>query len=102
MDMVIELGLNNSVFNQFLSELRDSDVQKDSQRFRRNLERVGEIFAYEISKVLEYQEKDIVTPLGISKMNVLKEKPLMATILRAGMPMHRDYSITLIMLIMPL
>ena len=89
MDMVIELGLNNSVFNQFLSELRDSDVQKDSQRFRRNLERVGEIFVYEISKVLEYQEKDIVTPLGISKMNVLKEKPLMATILRAGMPMHQ-------------
>ncbi len=87
--MIKELGAKNSLFNQFLSELRDQDIQKDSLRFRRNLERIGEIFAYEISKVLEYNTKEIITPLGSSSMNVLKEQPLLATILRAGVPMHQ-------------
>ena len=58
------LGNQNSLFNQFISEIRNSDVQSDSLRFRRNLERIGEIFAYEISKTLPYEEREIVTPLG--------------------------------------
>ncbi len=87
--MVHELGKQNSLFNQFLSELRNKDVQTDSLRFRRNLERVGEIFAYEISKDMEYEPKEILTSLGSSTMSVLKDKPVLATILRAGLPMHQ-------------
>ncbi|MBE0650073.1 MAG: uracil phosphoribosyltransferase [Bacteroidales bacterium] len=87
--MTIELGKKNSVLNQFISEVRDINVQKDRLRFRRNLERIGEIFAYEISKELEYVEKDIITPLGTAKVNVLKSHPLLATILRAGLPLHQ-------------
>lgn len=87
--MIRELGTSNSIFNQFMSELRDVDIQRDSMRFRRNLERTGEIFAYEISKHLDYKTKEITTPLGTSKMQVLDEKPVLATILRAGMPLHQ-------------
>lgn len=87
--MIHEIGKGNSIFNQFLSELRDRDIQTDSMRFRKNLERVGEIFAYEISKVMDYEEKEIITSLGTSKMNIIKDNPVMATILRAGMPMHQ-------------
>lgn len=87
--MIHEIGKGNSLFNQFLSELRSRDIQGDSMRFRKNLERVGEIFAYEISKEMEYEEKEIITSLGVSRMNVLKSNPVMATILRAGMPMHQ-------------
>ena len=87
--MVIELGKTNSVFNQFLYQLRDKDIQTDRMRFRKNLERLGEIFAYEISKQLEYTEKEVVTPLGTANMKILKEQPLLATILRAGLPFHR-------------
>ncbi|MEX1189082.1 MAG: uracil phosphoribosyltransferase [Bacteroidia bacterium] len=83
------LSKENSLINVFISELRDVEIQKDSMRFRRNLERLGEIFAYEISKDLEYVEKEIVTPLGISNMSVLKEQPVIATILRAGLPVHQ-------------
>ncbi len=86
--MVRVLGQANSLFNQFLSELRDQNIQQDRMRFRRNLERIGEIFAYEISKELEYEEKEVVTPLGTAKMRLLKEQPLLATILRAGLPLH--------------
>ena len=87
--MVINLGENNSIFNQFLSEIRDQEIQKDSMRFRRNMERLGEIFAYEISKKLEFIDKDITSPLGISHMKVLKQFPVLATILRAGLPLHQ-------------
>ncbi len=86
--MVRVLGQANSLFNQFLSELRDQNIQQDRMRFRRNLERIGEIFAYEISKELEYEEKEVITPLGSAKMQLLKEQPLLATILRAGLPLH--------------
>ena len=65
------LGNQNSLFNQFISEIRNSDVQSDSLRFRRNLERIGEIFAYEISKTLPYEEREIVTPLGIANIALL-------------------------------
>jgi uracil phosphoribosyltransferase len=83
------LGDSNSIFNQFIAEIRDENIQKDRMRFRRNLERTGEIFAYEISKKLDFVPTDIVTPLGEVKISLLKEMPVLATILRAGLPMHR-------------
>ncbi len=86
--MVHVLGAQNSIFNQYISEIRDLNVQKDSMRFRRNLERMGEIMAYEISKTLTYESRDITTPLGIAPVSVPKEQPVIATILRAGLPLH--------------
>ncbi len=87
--MVIELGKQNSIFNNFLSELRNIDIQNDSMRFRKNLERIGEIFAYEISKKLDYKNVDVETPLGVAHMSLLKNQPVLATILRAGLPLHQ-------------
>lgn len=83
------LGNEKSLLNQFVAELRDETIQNDSMRFRRNLERVGEIFAYEISKTMQYEEKQVVTPLGISSIQLPVEKPVLATILRAGLPLHQ-------------
>lgn len=83
------LGNNNSIFNQFIAELRNVNIQKDSMRFRRNLERIGEIFAYEISKQLEYKEVPVTTPLGIANVNLPAVKPVLGTILRAGLPLHQ-------------
>ncbi len=83
------LGKGNSIFNQFISEIRDQKIQRDSMRFRRNMERMGEIFAYEISKHLTYETKLVSTPLGISKVPVLKDQPVLGTILRAGLPLHQ-------------
>jgi uracil phosphoribosyltransferase len=85
------LNINNSLINVFLAELRDITIQKDSMRFRRNLERLGEIFAYEISKTLEYEIQDITTPLGIAAISVIKDQPVIATILRAGLPVHQGF-----------
>lgn len=79
----------NSLANVFISELRDVNIQKDSMRFRRNLERLGEIFAYEISKGLEYIDLEVTTPLGIAQTTTLKNQPVIATILRAGLPVHQ-------------
>jgi uracil phosphoribosyltransferase len=87
--MVKNLGDKNSILNQFISEIRDAEIQKDSLRFRRNFERVGEIIAFEISKQLEYVTKEVVTPLGEAEVPVLKEFPVLATILRAGLPLHQ-------------
>jgi uracil phosphoribosyltransferase len=78
-----------SLFTQFLAEIRDVGIQADSLRFRRNLERLGEVFAYEISRVLEHEEKEVQTPLGVANVAVLKEQPVLATILRAGLPLHQ-------------
>ena len=86
--MVNVLSAGNSILNQYISELRDADIQKDSLRFRHNLERLGGIFAYEISKKLTYEVKEIVTPLGIANVPVLTDYPVLATILRAGLPLH--------------
>jgi uracil phosphoribosyltransferase len=86
--MVHNLALQNSIFNQFIAEIRDVEIQKDSMRFRKNLERIGEVFAYEISKTLPYEEKETTTPLGIADTKHLFEQPVIATILRAGLPMH--------------
>jgi uracil phosphoribosyltransferase len=87
--MIFELSKTNSIANNFIAEMRDELIQKDSMRFRRNLERLGEFFAFEISKTLKYNETDIQTPLGIAKCNVLTEQPVLATILRAGLPMQQ-------------
>ena len=83
------LNQKSSIINQFLAEIRDVTIQKDGMRFRRNMERIGEIMAYEISKQLEWKEKDVNTPLGIAKVPVLVNQPVIATILRAGLPVHQ-------------
>lgn len=83
------LGQENSLFNQFIAELRDVEIQRDSMRFRRNLERIGEIFAYEISKTMQFEERSVTTPLGELQMNFISEQLVLATILRAGLPLHQ-------------
>ena len=85
---VNNLGLHDSLFNDVMAEIRDEVIQRDRMRFRRNLERVGEIMAYEISKTLEYEPREVITPLGVKEVRVLKEQPVLATILRAGIPFH--------------
>lgn len=82
------LSDGNSVLNCFIAEIRDKDIQKDRMRFRRNLERIGEIFAYEISKTLNYKTVEVTTPLGISECRIPKDQMVLATILRAGLPLH--------------
>lgn len=89
--MLHNLGNTNSIFNQFLSEIRNQDIQEDRLRFRRNMERLGEIFAYEISKSLAYKKEDVVSQLGVSEMNLIEEQPVLATILRAGLPLHQGF-----------
>lgn len=86
--MIFNLSKTNSIANTFVAELRDEIIQKDSMRFRKNLERLGAFFAYEISKALAYTEVETQTPLGIAKSSVLIEQPVLATILRAGLPMQ--------------
>ena len=86
---IINLGKQNSIFNHFIREIRDVNIQKDAMRFRRNIERIGEIFAYEISKKMTYENNEITTPLGISSESLMIEKPVLATILRAGLPLHQ-------------
>ena len=87
--MVINLSTECSLICEWISEIRDVQIQSDRMRFRRNLERIGEIAAYEISRHLVYEEKEVQTPLGISQCKVLKEQPVLATILRAGLPLHQ-------------
>ena len=86
--MVINLSDQHSLLSNWVSELRDVDVQNDRMRFRRNLERIGEVAAYEISKQLDWEEKEITTPLGTANCKVLSAQPILATILRAGLGMH--------------
>lgn len=88
---IINLGNQDSIFNDFIREIRDVNIQNDSMRFRRNIERIGELFAYEISKELEYEDKKITTPLGISTESLIKNKPVLSTILRAGLPLHQGF-----------
>lgn len=85
---IINFENQDSLFNHLLSEIRDVNIQQDRMRFRRNLERIGEIMAYEISKTMEYEVKEVVTPLGVKEVRVLSEQPVLATILRAGLPFH--------------
>ena len=86
---IINLGESNTALNRFVAQIRDINVQKDRMRFRTNLERIGEIFAYEISKTLNYSEKKVYTPLGIANVNTPDDTIVAATILRAGVPLHR-------------
>ncbi|HCT29967.1 MAG TPA: uracil phosphoribosyltransferase [Bacteroidales bacterium] len=87
--MVKIIGENNSIMNQFIAELRDVKVQNDFMRFRRNLERIGEIFSYELSKELHYESQQVQTPLGFADVNLPSDKLVLATILRAGLPLHQ-------------
>lgn len=89
--MVKILGGNGSLFDQFLGELRDVNIQSDRMRFRRNLERIGELMAYEISKEMEWNTGVITTPLGSAELPVLAHQPIVATILRAGLPLHQGF-----------
>jgi uracil phosphoribosyltransferase len=84
--MTTILTHSNSLVNVFIAEMRDQVIQKDSMRFRRNLERLGEVMAYEISKTLVYKASEVVTPLGVANVPLLQEQPVIATILRAGLP----------------
>lgn len=81
----------NSIAHQFLSEMRDIHVQTDAMRFRRNMERVGEILAYEISKTLHYEVQKITTPLGVSDIPKLKRQPVLIPVLRAGLPFFQGF-----------
>lgn len=87
--MIYDLSQHNTIARTFIAELRDVQIQKDAMRFRKNMERLGAFFAYEISKTLKYKEIETKTPLGIAKSLVLAQQPVLATILRAGLPMHQ-------------
>jgi uracil phosphoribosyltransferase len=89
--MLFILNNINSVCNQYLAELRDAELQLDRMRFRRNLERIGEVLAYEISKSLNYEAVEVQTPLGVAQVNLLVEHPVLCTILRAGLPFHQGF-----------
>jgi len=88
---VINLSEQNSVLNQFLSEIRDVHIQKDPMRFRRNIERIGEVMAIELSKELAYKPTEVQTPLAKATVNIPDEQLVLATILRAGMPLHQGF-----------
>jgi uracil phosphoribosyltransferase len=87
--MLINLSQDYSILCDWIAEIRDQSVQTDRMRFRRNMERIGEIAGYEISRLLPYEEKEIQTPLGIANSKLLKSQPVLATILRAGLPLHQ-------------
>jgi len=89
--MIHELSKSNSVFNHFIREIRDVTIQGDRMRFRKNLERIGEIMAYEISKTLSYQPVEVTTPLGVASVDVVAEQPVICAILRAALPMHQGF-----------
>ncbi|MEC3906321.1 uracil phosphoribosyltransferase [Tamlana sp. 2201CG12-4] len=82
------ISQQNSILNHFLSEMRDINIQKDSMRFRRNIERIGEILGYEMSKILNYKSKTIETPLGNSPINLVTNDIVLCSVLRAGVPLH--------------
>lgn len=86
--MIHDISKINSIFGTFLAELRDVNIQKDPMRFRRNLERISEVMGYELSKKLDFEQKIVTTPLGEANTYQLKEQPVLATILRAGLGMH--------------
>lgn len=89
---VINLSRENSILNRFVAELRDVNIQQDRMRFKRNIERIGEVMAYEISKTFEYKPTEIQTPLAVSTDNLDQNEVVIATILRAGLPLHHGFS----------
>ena len=88
---VINLSEQNSVLNTFLREIRDVNIQRDPLRFRRNIERIGEFMAIEVSKTLDYQPAEVQTPLATATVNTITDQIVLATILRAGMPLHQGF-----------
>ena len=88
---IVELNQSNTILNRYLAEIRDIHIQKDSLRFRRNIERIGEIMAYEISRDLPYHPLEVQTPLALATENVPAIQPVVATILRAGLPLHQGF-----------
>jgi len=89
--MAIILTEKNTVANHFIAEMRDVNIQKDKMRFRRNMERIGEVLAYEISKDMNYELSQVETPLGIAPMNLINERIVLCTIIRAGNPLHQGF-----------
>jgi uracil phosphoribosyltransferase len=87
--MITVLNKSNSLFNTYLSEVRDEHIQKDSFRFRRNMERMGSIIAYEISKQMEFSACEVSTPFGIAAENIITQSPVVISVLRAGLPLHQ-------------
>ena len=87
--IINKLDTENSVLNKFISEIRDTSVQKDAMRFRRNIERIGEILSYELSKSLSYENQSVNTPLGTKNIQLPKKDIVLCSILRAGLPLHR-------------
>ncbi len=87
----VNLGERGSLLDQFVSEIRSEIIQKDRMRFRRNMERVGEIMAYEISREMVFKRENIKTPLGVASVPVLEKQPVLITILRAGIPFHQGF-----------
>jgi len=89
--MVHILNKENSILNNFIQEIRDENIQKDSLRFRINVQRIGQLMAFELSKTLKFKPLEVKTPLGISPVNVIDEKIVIASILRAGLPLHDGF-----------
>ncbi len=88
---IVNFAERQSLISQFMMELRDTTIQKDMMRFRRNLERIGEIMAYEISRTLNYKTVDTITPLGTAPSDVIADRVVLATIFRAGIPFHQGF-----------
>ncbi|MBR0037852.1 MAG: uracil phosphoribosyltransferase [Bacteroidales bacterium] len=86
---VVDFSKTNSIVNKFLSEMRDVNIQNDRMRFRKNIERIGQIIAYEISKELHYEHIDVTTPLGVADCNVPNDSIVVGAILRAALPLHQ-------------
>jgi uracil phosphoribosyltransferase len=85
---VINLSEQNSIFNSYLSEIRDEQIQKDPMRFRENIRRMGMLLGYEVSRRMDFINRSVVTPLGVAEVPTLSEQPVVASILRAGIPLH--------------
>lgn len=88
---VIDFAETNSVINQYVAEIRDVDIQKERLRFRRNIERIGELMAYEMSKELTYSVKQVQTPLGVAQVSTPDDELVVATVFRAGLPLHQGF-----------
>lgn len=86
--IIHNIGNSQSILNQFVAEIRDASIQKDAMRFRRNIERIGEILGYELSKTLNYSDKNITTPLGVKSISLPTNSIVLCSILRAGLPLH--------------
>lgn len=88
---IIDFNKNCSLLNRFILEIRDVNIQRDRMKFRRNIQRIGEIMAYEISKELDYSTKDVTTPLGTAQINTYDDNIVLCTILRAGLVFHEGF-----------